>query len=77
MLVAYAELYSASNEGCNDLKLEHRAMWDLHVMPKLEVTCELKCLPHSCTEGQNRVFAQQHNRSSHLPVTHPLQEKNT
>src|SRR6266850_3444970 len=43
----YAELYSACNDSCNDLTPEHWAMWNLHVMPKLEVTCELKCLPHS------------------------------
>jgi hypothetical protein len=49
MLVAYAKLYSASNDNCNDLTLEYRAMSDLHVMPKLEVTSELKCLPHSIT----------------------------
>jgi hypothetical protein len=43
----YAELYSAGNDSCNDLTPEHRTMWDLHVMPKLEVTCECKCLQHS------------------------------
>ena len=42
----YAELYSATNDSCNDLTPEQWVMWDLHIMPKLEATCQLKRLNH-------------------------------
>jgi len=42
----HAELHSPSNNCCDDLTEEHRAMRDLHIVTELEVARELKCLSH-------------------------------
>ena len=36
----HAKLHGASNNGGDNLTQEHRAMWDLHVVGKLEVSRE-------------------------------------
>ena len=51
---AWTPSCSASNDSCDYLTPEHRTRWDLHIVAKLEVACEVKCLGHgnitSCLE---------------------------
>lgn len=42
----HAKLGRPSDDGSNDLRREHRAGWELHVMTKLEVRCEGEGLKH-------------------------------
>jgi hypothetical protein len=55
----HTELDRASNYSRDDLAPEHRAMWDFHVVPKLEVACELKRLGH----GNISPGLEQHHRN--------------
>src|SRR5712671_4049107 len=42
----HTELHSASDDCCDDLTEEHRAMRDLHVVAEFKVVCEIECLDH-------------------------------
>jgi hypothetical protein len=54
----HTKLHSASNDGGNDLTEEHWAMWDLHVVGKLQVDNERNRLCHGnitpCLEQHHR-----------------------
>ena len=63
----HAELHGASNDGGDNLTEEHRAMWDLHVVGKLQVAHEHNRLFHGimtpCLKQHHR------NRAARKGVT--------
>jgi hypothetical protein len=55
----HAKLHGTSNDGGDNLTEEHRAMRDLHVVGKLEVSNERNCLYH----GNKTPCLEQHHRN--------------
>ena len=57
----HTELHGASNDSCDNLTKKHRAMWNLHVVAKLEIARKLNGLGRGnmtpCFEYHHRNWA--------------------